>query len=188
MNQQKRCNVWIWEERRLREGWCSIQLKMSAVTDNHGIFCSIHQFACLLPSHEPMWLWMKRFILADLECLMFSSDLQGLVHHHQNFLTLEMMIQLTYLLLKGKCSLLQLSFVCEILLSFLIALLVWTYLLSCSKFDILTGKSVFTHLVWTNVTSIGTTYNPTMGDDIKYRENYSCLGWHHVGWSYPREQ
>ena len=56
------------------------------------------------------------------------------------------------------------------------------------KFDVvLTGKSVFTHLVWTNITSIGTTYNPTMGDDIKYREKYICLGWHHVGWSYPRE-
>ena len=110
LNQQKWCNVWMWEERRLREGWCRIQLKTSAVTDSHGAFCCINQFACLLPCHEPMWLWMKRFILARLECLIFSSDLQVLVHHHQICWILEMMIQLTYLLLKRICLLLHLYF------------------------------------------------------------------------------
>ena len=65
VNQQKRCNVWIWEERWLREEWCRIQLRTSAVTDNHGVFRCIHQFAgFLLPMSLCDCEWRGLFLPA----------------------------------------------------------------------------------------------------------------------------
>jgi hypothetical protein len=115
--------------------------------------------------------------LVRLQCLISSSHLQGLLHHHLYCWTMEIMIQMTCLQFKRDCLILKLSFV-------------WHFIFFCNfyKYDciFLLGQNTlsgtippFQHCLWenvstnimstnvtsTNIAGLRTIYSVTSGDD-----------------------